>query len=58
MNVLSTGEHAVGCVACHPHDLVLASPGESDTVRIWSPAAQAPTELPGLDAVLLRNAQV
>eukprot|EP00873_Tetraselmis_striata_P007945 jgi/Tetstr1/428209/TSEL_018251.t1 len=57
VNVLSTGEHAVGCVACHPHDLVLASPGESDTVRIWSPAAQAPTELPGLDAVLLRNAQ-
>lgn len=57
--MLAAGDFPVTCVAPHPHDPILASPGGAgDTVQIWSPSAAAATSLPNLDAVLRRNAQV
>lgn len=54
---LLEGDHegVVNCLEPHPHVPVLATSGLDHDVKIWSPSAQHPTSLEGLNEIMKRN---
>ncbi|XP_011622171.1 WD and tetratricopeptide repeats protein 1 isoform X1 [Amborella trichopoda] len=47
VKMLAGDENVVNCVQCHPFDCCIATSGIDNTIKIWSPFAQAPSVVAG-----------
>uniref|UniRef100_A0A0D6R001 Uncharacterized protein n=1 Tax=Araucaria cunninghamii TaxID=56994 RepID=A0A0D6R001_ARACU len=47
MKVLTGDDNVVNCVQCHPFDCTIATSGIDNTIKIWTPHAQAPSVVSG-----------
>ncbi|XP_044180066.1 DDB1- and CUL4-associated factor 8-like, partial [Acropora millepora] len=45
------------CLEPHPHAPVLATSGHDHNIKLWLPTAEQPTNLDGLESVIIRNDQ-
>ncbi|DBB01012.1 TPA: hypothetical protein ACH3X1_000915 [Trebouxia sp. C0004] len=57
VNMLSSDDQNVSCVAAHPSMPVLASAGSEPVIKLWSPQAESACNLERAEAIMLHNAQ-
>lgn len=57
VNMLTSNDHNIQCVAPHPSMPVLASAGSEPVVKLWSPQAETPCCLERAEAIMSHNAQ-
>ncbi|KAL0033568.1 hypothetical protein WJX79_003993 [Trebouxia sp. C0005] len=57
VNMLSSDDQNVSCVAAHPSMPVLASAGSEPVIKLWSPQAESACNLERAEAIMSHNAQ-
>ncbi|KAL0047044.1 hypothetical protein WJX82_004928 [Trebouxia sp. C0006] len=57
VNMLSSDDQSVSCVAAHPSMPVLASAGSEPVIKLWSPQAEFACNLERAEAIMSHNAQ-